>query len=90
MKEKLISWLNSRNYTSHMMRMLVGGYIAYLGIDIFLDMYKSGEYTIPLCLFGGIMILCGAPIAVISLYGVTSGYSKEYKGKIVPREDEEQ
>lgn len=87
MKEKLIAWMNSRNYTSHMMRMLVGGYIAYLGIDIFLDMYKSGAYSIPLCLFGGLMILCGAPIAVISLYGVVSGYSKEYKGNIPNGDD---
>lgn len=88
MKEKLIAWLNSRNYTSHMMRLLVGGYIAYLGIDIFLDLYKTGEYSIPLCLCAGLMILCGAPIAVISLYGVVSGYSKEYKGKIDPEDEE--
>lgn len=93
-KEKLIQWMNSRGSSSHLMRLLVGGYIAYLGVQIILDLYKRGQMDVPLLLCALILLMAGLPVAGISLYAVFNGYSAEYKGKInafgrAPRQEEE-
>lgn len=81
MKEKLIAWMNGRNYNSHLLRMIVGGYIAYMGIQIMLNQYRDGAFQVILSLCAIFLILAGTPIALISLYAVLHGYSEEYKGK---------
>lgn len=81
MLEKLIAWMNSRRYNSHLMRLLVGGYIAYMGIQIMINQYNDGAYDLPLSACAILLIVLGMPIALISLYAVFNGYSVEYKGK---------
>lgn len=81
MKEKLIAWMNGRNYNSHLLRMIVGGYIAYMGIQIMLNQYRDGAFQVILSLCAILLILAGTPVALISLYAVLHGYSEEYKGK---------
>lgn len=81
MLQKLKNWMNSRRYQSHTMRLIVGGYIAYLGFDIMLDQYKKGSFDPLLSVIAVLMILLGTPIALLSLYAVVYGYSTEYQGK---------
>lgn len=98
MKEKLIGWMNSRRYNSHLMRLIVGGYVSYLGFQIILDLYKKGQFELGLVLCALLLLIAGLPVAAISLYAVIFGYSLEYKGKVrilergLPREtpDEEE
>ena len=81
MKEKLIAWMNSRRYNSHLMRLLVGGYIVYLGGKILSNLYKDGVFPPALTLCALVLILLGLPVALLSLWACLNGYSTEYKGK---------
>ena len=90
MKEKLIAWMNSRRYNSHLMRLLVGGYIVYLGVKIMKNQADEGSFSPALSVCAVILILLGLPVALISLYAVYNGYSEEYKGKIDLRRKKEE
>ena len=81
MKEKLIAWMNSRRYNSHLMRLLVGGYVVYLGGKILSNLYKDGVFPPALTLCALVLILLGLPVALLSLWACLNGYSTEYKGK---------
>lgn len=81
MKEKLTEWMNSRRYNSHLMRLLVGGYVVYLGGQIMVNQYRDGAFSLPLSLCAVLLIILGLPVAIISLYAVYNGYSVEYQGK---------
>ena len=81
MKEKLIAWMNSRRYNSHLMRLIVGGYVAYLGIKIIVNQAEAGQFSVPMTLCALLLAICGVPITLISIYAVINGYSIEYKGK---------
>lgn len=81
MMEKLKDWMNSRRYNSHLMRLLVGGYVAYLGGKIMVNQYQAGSFSLPLSLCAILLIVLAVPVALISLYAVFNGYSVEYKGK---------
>ena len=80
MKGKLIAWMNSRRYNSHLMRLLVGGYVAYLGGKIMKNQAQAGSFDPILSICAVFLILFGLPVALISLYAVYHGYSVEYKG----------
>lgn len=81
MKDKLLAWMNSRQYNSHLMRLLVGGYIVYLGGKILSNLAQDGAFPLLLTLCAVLLILLGLPVALISLYACLNGYSSEYKGK---------
>ena len=81
MMEKLKAWMNSRRYNSHLMRMIVSGYVAYLGGKIMYNQYHDGAFSLPLSLCAILLIVLAVPVALISLYAVFNGYSTEYKGK---------
>lgn len=81
MKEKLIAWMNSRRYNSHLMRLLVGGYIVYLGLKILSNLYHDGSFPPALTLCAAALILLGLPVALLSLWACLNGYSTEYQGK---------
>lgn len=81
MMEKLKGWMNSRRYNSHLMRLIVGGYVAYLGGKIMVNQYQNGAFSLPLSLCAILLIVLAAPVVLISLYAVFNGYSAEYKGK---------
>ena len=80
MMDKLKAWMNSRRYNSHLMRLIVGGYVAYLGGKIMVNQYHDGTFSLPLSLCAILLIVLAAPVALISLYAVFNGYSTEYKG----------
>ena len=84
MKEKLINWMNSRRYNSHLMRLLVGVYIAYMGGKIMVNQYRDGVFSLPLSFCAVLLIVLALPVALISMYAVCHGYSVEYKGKTPP------
>lgn len=81
MKEKLIAWMNSRRYNSHLMRLLVGGYVVYLGGKILSNLYKDGAFPPALTACALALILLGLPVAALSLWACLNGYSTEYQGK---------
>lgn len=81
MREKLKRWMNSRRYNSHLMRLIVCGYIAYLGGKIMVSQYQDGVFSLPLSFCAILLIVLAVPVALISLYAVFNGYSVEYKGK---------
>lgn len=81
MMEKLKAWMNSRRYNSHLMRLIVGGYVAYLGGKIMVNQYHAGTFSLPLSLCAILLIVLAVPVALISLYAVFNGYSAEYKGR---------
>ena len=80
--EKLKNWMNSRRYNSHLMRLIVCGYIAYLGGKIMVNQYRDGVFSLPLSFCAILLIVLAVPAALISLYAVFNGYSVEYKGKL--------
>lgn len=90
MKEKLIAWMNCRRYNSHLMRLLVGGYIVYLGAKIMKNQADEGTFSPALSICAVMLILFGLPVALLSLYAVYNGYSEEYKGKIDLRRKKEE
>lgn len=81
MKEKLLAWMNSRRYNSHLMRLLVGGYIVYLGGRILANLAADGAFPVALTLCAVLLVLLGLPVALISFYACLNGYSSEYQGK---------
>ena len=81
MKEKFIAWMNSRRYNSHLMRLLVGGYVVYLGCKIMKNQADAGSFSTALSICAVLLIVLGLPVALISLYAVYNGYSTEYQGK---------
>ncbi|MGM9604082.1 MAG: hypothetical protein ACI3XG_03380 [Faecousia sp.] len=90
MMEKLKGWMNSRRYNSHLMRLIVGGYVAYLGGKIIVNQYHDGAFSLPLTLCAILLIVLAAPVALISLYAVFNGYSAEYKGKTSPADSSQE
>lgn len=90
MKEKLLAWMNSRRYNSHLMRLLVGGYIVYLGGKILANLAADGAFPVALTLCAVLLILLGLPVALISFYACLNGYSSEYKGKPNFRKDRQE
>lgn len=79
--EKLKRWMNSRRYNSHLMRLIVCSYIAYLGGKITVNQYQDGTFSLTLSFCAILLIVLAVPVALISLYAVLNGYSVEYKGK---------
>ena len=45
MKEKLIGWMKTRRGNAHVLRLVVGGYLVYLGISIIRHMGESTGNT---------------------------------------------
>lgn len=93
MKEKLINSLNNTRNASHLIRVIAGGYVAYLGGTVVYGRFNGDEVTIPLLLCAIALVLVGAAIAFLGLYAVLNGYSIEYKGKkpwAASDEDEEE
>lgn len=81
MKEKLIAWMNSRRYNSHLMRLLVGGYVVYMGGKILSNLYQDGAFPPALTVCAVLLIVLGLPVVLLSLWACLNGYSTEYKGK---------
>lgn len=81
MMDKLKDWMNSRRYNSHLMRLIVSGYIVYLSGKIMVNQYREGAFSLPLSLCAVLLIGLAAPVVLISLYAAINGYSVEYKGK---------
>ena len=81
-KEKLIAWLKTQRNSSHLIRVVAGGYVAYLGGCVFSDYFKGeAEAGFVLVLCAALLMLVGAAIAVVSLYAYLNGYSVEFGGQ---------
>lgn len=81
-KEKLIAWMKRQRNSSHLIRIIAGGYVAYLGACVFSDYFKGkADAGIGLILCAALILLAGAAIAVISLYAYLNGYSVEFGGR---------
>ena len=81
-KEKLIAWMKRQRNSSHLIRIIAGGYVAYLGACVFADYFKGeADAGIGLILCAALILLAGAAIAVVSLYAYLNGYSVEFGGR---------
>lgn len=87
MKQKLDTWLRASSETAHYLRLVVGGYIAYLGGDIILGFIRGEAGGAPLLALSIFLVLAGAAVAAVCLYALLRGLSLE---KSRPREDAEE
>ena len=81
-KEKLIAWMKRQRNSSHLIRLIAGGYVAYLGACVFVDYFKGkADAGFVLILCAALIMLAGAAIAVVTLYAYLNGYSVEFGGR---------
>lgn len=78
--EKFIAWLKTLDYTLYVMITVVGGYIAYLGYQLFRDAGDTDGSVVPIYAAAVIFVIAGAGIAGISIYALAKGYYKEKSG----------
>ena len=75
--EKFIAWLRTLDYTLYVMIVVVGGYIAYLGYQLFRDAGDTEGSLVPIYAAGTVFMLAGAVLVAVSLYALVKGYYKE-------------
>ena len=78
--EKFIAWLKTLDYTLYVMAAVVGGYIAYLGYQLFRDAGDTKGSLVPIYAAAVVFMLAGAGIVIVSLYALFNGYYKEKSG----------
>jgi len=86
MKEKLIDILKRTKFSAHIIRAIVGAYVAYTCGKVAVAYFTSDEVTIALFIGAVIIALLGAAIALLGLWAIVKGYSIEYNGR-APWED---
>lgn len=85
MKEKLIAKMKASPTNMHFLRVLVGGYIVYLGGGVVLDAIRGAAVGVPMLLLSVLLLLCGVLILAFSLYALLRHYTAEEAAK--SRED---
>ena len=81
MKEKLIGIFNRTRYSAHIIRAIVGLYVAYTCGKVTVDYFRTDEVTLPMMLGSGAVALCGVAITLLAGWAIAKGYSVEYKGR---------
>ena len=77
MKEKLIARMKAAPTNMHFLRMLVGGYITYLGGGVVLDAVRGQAVGTGLLLLSVLLLLCGIAILAFSLYALLMHYTAD-------------
>ena len=75
--EKFIAWLRTLDYTLYVMIVVVGGYIAYLGYQLFRDAGDTNGSLVPIYAASVLFVIAGVGLAGVSLYALIKGYYKE-------------
>ena len=79
--DKLHSWLDKRPLTSHILLLMVGGYLLY---DVF-NLYKSlpdhSGSPMPVYVFMALFSVTGAVMLLFGIYAVVTGH---YREKVLP------
>lgn len=81
MKEKLIGIFNRTRSSAHVIRAIVGLYVAYTCGRVTIDYFRTDEVTLPMMLGSGVVALCGVAITLLAGWALAKGYSVEYKGR---------
>ena len=82
MKQKLIAMLSRTRNSAHLIRALVGAYVAYSCGRVTVAYFTTtDEVSLPLMLGSAVVALCGVAILALALWAVAKGYSIEYGGK---------
>ena len=91
MKERLIGILNRTRNSAHVIRAIVGGYVAYTCGSVTAAYFTTDEVSLPMMLGSAVIALFGLAITLLSLWALAKGYSIEYGGKApwTMSEDEE-
>ena len=87
MKEKLINWMKAAPKVSHTIRILAGGYLAYLSYGMFTDPASEINAFVILC--GVFFAIIGAFLLVCSLIALNKGYYSDYIDMSAIDEEEE-
>ena len=83
MKQKLIAMLSRTRNSAHLIRALVGAYVAYSCGRVTVAYFTTTdeEVTLPLMLGSAVVALCGVAILALALWALAKGYSVEYGGQ---------
>ena len=82
MKQKLIAMLSRTRNSAHLIRALVGAYVAYTCGRVTVAYFTTtDEVSLPMMLGSAAIALCGVAILALALWAVAKGYSIEYGGK---------
>jgi len=87
MKEKLINWMKAAPKVSHTIRILAGGYLAYLSYGMFTDPTSEINAFVILC--GALFAIIGAFLLISSLIALNKGYYSDYIDMSAVDEEEE-
>ena len=95
MKQKLIAMLSRTRNSAHLIRALVGAYVAYSCGRVTVAYFTPAEeeVSLPLMLGSAVVALCGVAITALALWALAKGYSVEYGGKspwTMPEGEEEE
>ena len=82
MKQKLIAMLSRTRNSAHLIRALVGAYVAYSCGRVTVAYFTApDEVTLPMMLGSAAVALCGVAILALALWALAKGYSVEYGGQ---------
>ena len=94
MKQKLIAMLSRTRNSAHLIRALVGAYVAYSCGRVTVAYFTApDEVTLPMMLGSAAVALCGVAILALALWALAKGYSVEYGGQspwTMPEDEEEE
>ena len=94
MKQKLIAMLSRTRNSAHLIRALVGAYVAYSCGRVTVAYFTTtDEVSLPMMLGSAAVALCGVAILALALWALAKGYSVEYGGQspwTMPEDGEEE
>ena len=77
MKDRIIERLKQTSSTTHYLRLIVGGYVVYLGGGILWDAIQGAAVEALMLVLASVLVLCGAAIVGMCLYALIKHYTLE-------------